>query len=149
MLPFSALTGIYVFNILGSWSVINDEYLYTDFYYYSLLSIIIAFYLFYIVIFATGRTLYIDWTSLNHTPADRQIIVPFLVLLWGFSFFMFFSFIMKVSWNEGKEAFNFLTKDIGRALFDRYVFPFELISLVIVVSIIGAVMLAMLSKGDK
>ncbi|WP_156919761.1 O-antigen polymerase [Syntrophorhabdus aromaticivorans] len=90
MLPFVALTGIYIFNILGSWSVINDEYLYTDFYYYSLLAIIVAFYIFYIVVFSLDRKLYIDWTPLNHTPADRQIIVPFLVLLWGFSFFMFF-----------------------------------------------------------
>ena len=65
------------------------------------------------------------------------------------SFFMFFTIIIKVSWIEGKGAFNLLTKDIGRALFDRYAFPFELISLVIVVSIIGAIMLAMFSKGEK
>jgi NADH:ubiquinone oxidoreductase subunit 6 (subunit J) len=56
---------------------------------------------------------------------------------------------MKVSWTEGKGAFNLLTKDIGRALFDRYAFPFELISLVIVVSIIGAIMLAMFSRGKN
>jgi len=66
-----------------------------------------------------------------------------------FSFFMFFSFIMRVSWGEGKGAFNIATKDIGRALFDRYAFPFELISLVIVVSIMGAIMLAIFSKGEK
>jgi NADH-quinone oxidoreductase subunit J len=65
------------------------------------------------------------------------------------SFFVFYGFIMKFSWAEGKGGFDLLTKDIGRALFDRYAFPFELISLVIVVSIIGAIMLALLSKGEK
>jgi hypothetical protein len=90
LLPFVALVGIYIFNIVGSWSVINDEQLFTNLYYYSLLAIIVAFYLFYLFIFASGRTLYINWTSLNYNTTDRQIIVPFLVLLWGFSFFMFF-----------------------------------------------------------
>jgi len=65
------------------------------------------------------------------------------------SFFMFFTIVMKVPWIEGKRTFNLLTKDIRRALFDRYAFSFELISLVIIVSIIGAIMLAMLSKGEK
>jgi NADH-quinone oxidoreductase subunit J len=41
------------------------------------------------------------------------------------------------------------TKDIGRLFYDKMAFPFELISLLIVVSIIGAVMLALFSKGDK
>jgi NADH-quinone oxidoreductase subunit J len=64
-----------------------------------------------------------------------------------FSFFVFFSFITKVSWTEGKGILNVTTRDIGRALFDRYALPFELISLVIVVSIIGAVMLSIFSRG--
>jgi NADH:ubiquinone oxidoreductase subunit 6 (subunit J) len=41
------------------------------------------------------------------------------------------------------------TREIGRALFDRLTLPFELISLLIVVSIIGAIMLALFSKGEK
>ncbi len=48
-----------------------------------------------------------------------------------------------------KVSFGLTTKDIGRALFDRYAFPFELISLVIVVSIVGAIMLAVFSRGKK
>jgi len=82
-----------------------------------------------------------EWTSVGKFIAALVVSI--------FSFFMFFGFIMKVSWNEGKEVFNLVTKDIGRALFDRYAFPFELISLVIVVSIVGAIMLAILSKGEK
>jgi NADH-quinone oxidoreductase subunit J len=82
-----------------------------------------------------------EWTTVG------KLIASLIVSL--FSFFMFYSFIIKVSWSEGKDGFSLLTKDIGRALFDRYAFPFELISLVIVVSIIGAVMLAIFSKGEK
>lgn len=41
------------------------------------------------------------------------------------------------------------TKDIGRSLFDTFTLPFELISLLIVVSIIGAIMLSLFSKGEK
>jgi NADH-quinone oxidoreductase subunit J len=82
-----------------------------------------------------------EWTTVG------KLIASLIVSL--FSFFMFYSFIIKVSWSEGKDGLSLLTKDIGRALFDRYAFPFELISLVIVVSIIGAVMLAIFSKGEK
>jgi len=67
----------------------------------------------------------------------------------GFSFLLFLTTLVKVPWSNGKEAFNLMTKDVGRALFDQYMFPFELISLVIVVSIMGAIMLAMFSKGEK
>lgn len=65
------------------------------------------------------------------------------------SFLMFVTILVGVSWDTGKTVFAVTTKDIGRALFDRYGFPFELISLVIVVSIIGAIMLARFSKGEK
>ena len=82
-----------------------------------------------------------EWTGIGKFVA--ALVVS------AISFAMFSSVIMKVSWNEGKGAFSLLTKDIGRALFDRYAFPFELISLVIVVSIIGAIMPALLSKGEK
>jgi NADH:ubiquinone oxidoreductase subunit 6 (subunit J) len=82
-----------------------------------------------------------EWSTVGKLIASIVVSI--------FSFFMFFSFIMRVSWDEGKGAFGLTTKDIGRALFDRYAFPFELISLVIVVSIIGAIMLAIFSRGKK
>jgi len=49
----------------------------------------------------------------------------------------------------GVDEFGITTKEIGRALFDKLTLPFELISLLIVVAIIGAIMLALLSKGEK
>lgn len=84
-------------------------------------------------------------------PKEWSGIVKFVagLIVSIVSFFMFSSVIMKVSWSEGKGGFSLATKDIGRALFDRYAFPFELISLVIVVSIVGAIMLALFSKGEK
>jgi NADH:ubiquinone oxidoreductase subunit 6 (subunit J) len=82
-----------------------------------------------------------EWTTAGKFIASIVVSI--------FSFFMFFSFIMRVLWYEGKGSFSLTTKDIGRALFDRYAFPFELISLVIVVSIVGAIMLAIFSRGKK
>jgi NADH:ubiquinone oxidoreductase subunit 6 (subunit J) len=49
----------------------------------------------------------------------------------------------------GGKPHTVTTKEIGRVLFDRLTLPFELISLLIVISIIGAIMLALFSKGDK
>lgn len=83
-----------------------------------------------------------EWTT------SGKLVASLIVSL--VSFFVFFKFVMKVSWNEGGGGvFAVTTKEIGRALFDRYALPFELISLLIVVSIIGAIMLALLSKGEK
>jgi NADH:ubiquinone oxidoreductase subunit 6 (subunit J) len=41
------------------------------------------------------------------------------------------------------------TKEIGRLFSDNLVLPFELISLLIVVAILGAIMLALFSRGNK
>ena len=65
-----------------------------------------------------------------------------------FTFFVFVSFIAG-SFRPYNDLSVITTKDLGRALFDTYMLPFELISLLIVVSIVGAVMLALFSKGEK
>jgi NADH:ubiquinone oxidoreductase subunit 6 (subunit J) len=58
--------------------------------------------------------------------------------------------VIRGFWVKGKvEEVVMTTKDIGRALLDRLTFPFELISLLIVVSIIGAIMLSLLSRRGK
>lgn len=50
---------------------------------------------------------------------------------------------------RGAKPLIVTTKEIGRVFFDRLTLPFELISLLIVVSIIGAIMLALFSKEDN
>jgi len=45
--------------------------------------------------------------------------------------------------------FTLTAKDIGRAFYERYMLPFELISLLISVAIIGAIMLVLFSKEEK
>ncbi|NLW36445.1 NADH-quinone oxidoreductase subunit J [Syntrophorhabdus aromaticivorans] len=82
-----------------------------------------------------------EWTT------SGKLVASLIVSL--FSFFVFFKFAMKTPWGEGSGAFAVTTREIGRALFDRYTLPFELISLLIVVSIIGATMLALFSRGEK
>jgi NADH:ubiquinone oxidoreductase subunit 6 (subunit J) len=83
-----------------------------------------------------------EWTTL---------IKFFLALIVSvFSFFVFFRIVVGVFVVPvAVPAFNVTTRDIGRTLFDKLTLPFELISLLIVVSIVGAVMLALFSKGEK
>jgi len=65
-------------------------------------------------------------------------------------FIFFYKVLMRTDWIQGGvNEFGLTTKAIGRALFDRLMLPFELISLLIVVAIIGAIMLAFLSKEEK
>jgi NADH:ubiquinone oxidoreductase subunit 6 (subunit J) len=80
------------------------------------------------------------WNSL--TKLLTALIVPVV------TFFVFVTFIMG-SFRTDNKLSTVSAKDIGRALFDTYMLPFELISLLIVVSIIGGVMLALLSKEEK
>jgi NADH:ubiquinone oxidoreductase subunit 6 (subunit J) len=83
-----------------------------------------------------------EWTT------TVKFIVSFVVSL--FSFVILFKVIMHAPWMDTKAtAFTIATKDIGRVLFDKLTLPFELISLLIVVSIVGAIMLAFFSKGEK
>lgn len=66
------------------------------------------------------------------------------------SFLFLYKALMKTDWlHNGVTEFTITTKDIGRALFDKLMFPFELISLLIIVAIIGAIMLALFSKEEK
>jgi len=93
--PFVALNGIYIFIIVGSFEVIRDERLFSDVYYYSLLLIITSFYFFYIVAFSFGKNLYINWRVINYSSADKRVIIPLLVCLWGFSFLMFYLYYQR------------------------------------------------------
>jgi NADH:ubiquinone oxidoreductase subunit 6 (subunit J) len=83
-----------------------------------------------------------EWTTVT------KFIAALVVSL--FSFFFFLRVVVGAFLQPEKVSpFNVSTKDIGRMLFDRLAFPFELISLLIVVSIVGAVMLALFAKGEK
>lgn len=62
---------------------------------------------------------------------------------------IFVKFVMEIFPRGGKPAFTMTTKEIGRLFFDNLVLPFELISFLIVVAILGAIMLALFSRGNK
>jgi len=49
----------------------------------------------------------------------------------------------------GAPNFNQGPKEIGRVFFEALLLPFELISLLVVVGILGAIMLALLSRGKR
>lgn len=83
-----------------------------------------------------------EWT----TPV--KFIVSLVVTL--FTFLLFLKVIVTAPLQKpGAAAFTATTKDIGRSIFDTYVLPFELISLLIVVSIVGAIMLALFSRRQR
>ena len=65
------------------------------------------------------------------------------------SLFMFVRFVSETFPKSGNPSFDMTTKEIGRLFFENLVLPFELISLLIVVAILGAVMLALFSRGNK
>ena len=81
-----------------------------------------------------------EWTTLRKFSA--AIVVAFVSLL------MFFRFVQE-TFPRMVPAFNMGTKDIGRVFLGKLLLPFELISLLIVVGILGAIMLALFSRGDK
>ena len=83
-----------------------------------------------------------EWTSIAKFVASLVVSI--------FSFLVLFKFIMHAPWmNTKAKEFLISTKEIGRTFFDNLMLPFELISLLIVASIIGAIMLALHSKVGK
>lgn len=90
-----ALIGIYLFDIIGSIEVIRDERLFSNMYYYSLLLIIVFFYIFYVVVFSFGRKLYIDWRAIYRAHTDSHGLTPLLVILWSYSFYMFYLYYQR------------------------------------------------------
>ncbi len=83
-----------------------------------------------------------EWTTITKFVASLVVSL--------FSFLVLFKVVVHATWmNTRAKEFLITTKDIGRALFDKLILPFELISLLIVASIIGAIMLALHSKAEK
>ncbi len=58
-------------------------------------------------------------------------------------------FVMETFPKGEAPAFTIMTREIGRLFFDNLVLPFELISILILVAILGAIMLALFSRGNK
>ena len=65
------------------------------------------------------------------------------------SVYIFFQFVRTNLKASPVSDFLITTRDIGVVFTDDLVLPFELISLLIVVAIIGAVMLAIISRSEK
>lgn len=89
---------------------------------------------------------------MSKKPKEWTTPVKFVIslIVSAVSFVVFFKFVISTSWMDSKaKAFTITTENIGRLLFDKLTFPFELISLLIVVSIIGSIMLALFARGEK
>ena len=82
-----------------------------------------------------------EWTTLGKLAAALGIA--------GFSLLMLIRFAAETFPRVGVRFFAVETKNIGRLFFDELMLPFELISLLIVVGILGAIMLALFSREKK
>ncbi len=82
-----------------------------------------------------------EWTTLGKfTAALGVALVTFVV---------FSRFIGEAFPTGYAPAFGMGTREIGQVFFDRLLLPFELISLLVVVGILGAIMLALISRGRR
>jgi NADH:ubiquinone oxidoreductase subunit 6 (subunit J) len=83
-----------------------------------------------------------EWTSMAKFAAALAVALVSLLLLTKVILGAFRT-------PAGAKPLAVPTEELGRILLDRLTLPFELISLLIVVSIVGAIMLALFSKGEK
>jgi NADH:ubiquinone oxidoreductase subunit 6 (subunit J) len=82
-----------------------------------------------------------EWTTVGKLVAALGVALV--------SLFMFVRFVMETFPRAATPSFKITTKEIGRLFFNNLVLPFELISLLVVVAILGAIMLALFSRGNK
>jgi NADH-quinone oxidoreductase subunit J len=82
-----------------------------------------------------------EWTTVGKFIAALGVALV--------SLFMFVRFVMETFPRSATPSFKITTKEIGRLFFNNLVLPFELISLLVVVAILGAIMLALFSRGNK
>jgi len=82
-----------------------------------------------------------EWTTLGKFGAALGVALISLLL--------FFRFVVETFPKYSAPRFIMGTKDIGRAFFEELMLPFELISLLIVVGILGAIMLAVFSREKR
>lgn len=80
-----------------------------------------------------------EWTTLGKFAAALGVA--------GVAFLVFSRFIKATFGGSGVPTFGFGARDIGRVFFTDLLLPFELISLLVVVAILGAIMLALISRG--
>jgi len=82
-----------------------------------------------------------EWTTVGKFGAALGVALVSLLV--------FIKFVTETFPRTGKIPFIMTTKEIGRLFFNDLVLPFELISLLIVVAILGGIMLALYSRGNK
>jgi NADH:ubiquinone oxidoreductase subunit 6 (subunit J) len=82
-----------------------------------------------------------EWSTLGKFGAAAAVAVVSLGL--------FVKFVMEIFPRVKAPAFTVAAKQIGALFFRDLVLPFELISLLIVVAILGAIMLALFARRDK
>jgi NADH-quinone oxidoreductase subunit J len=132
-----------MFGVAGLYVYLNSTFLamMQILIYVGAISILIAF---AIMLLGPYSRKYRDFKAAGKLVSSLVIAVVSVV--------MFARFILTNLPGDPTAIFAMTTKDIGRVFTDKLVLPFELISLLLVVAIIGAVMLSIHSRnsrGDK
>ncbi len=89
---------------------------------------------------------------LSQKPKEWSTVTRFIggFIVAAVSFILFATISLRSNWLPGQYSVSNITAaDVGRAFFGKLMFPFELISLLIVIAIIGAIMLALLARDNK
>jgi NADH:ubiquinone oxidoreductase subunit K len=85
----------------------------------------------------------------EHLHAQSVIAIPILVLLLGIAGYLLFN--AKLSAPAGKYAEAALVKQtevLGKLLYTKYIFPFEVVSVLLLVALIGAIVLVMILRRN-
>ena len=95
-----------------------------------------------LVIFAIMLTSKIADSSIPQSNQQRFAVL-ILILLLGF---ILISAILKTSWKIATTPQTTNAIELGRALMGEFVFPFEIISIVLLIALVGAIVVA---RSDK
>lgn len=84
---------------------------------------------------------------IHSQSVSALVIVAALFVLMGFLMFSGKLTVPRGIYNEAVLAKN--TEVIGRLIYTKFVFPFEIVSLILLIALIGAVVLVMRTKGTE
>lgn len=91
--PFVAFCGIYLFTVVGAYTVIANDSLYTPAFTLTLVSLIVGFYVFYTLLGLLGRRVWIEFPMIEFGYPVSHLSV--MGVLWLWCFFIFYLYVSR------------------------------------------------------
>ncbi len=104
---------------------------------------VMVLFLFAVLVLDVGKETFREHMHSQSVPA--LVMVAALLVIMGFMIFSGKLTVPSGAYNEAALAKN--TEVIGRAIYTKFVFPFEVVSLLLLIALIGAVVLVMRERG--